>query len=228
MLLGNFLGCLHVTFKWLRYPEKQCIGGLMDFLKKLHDKVTAPDGNLELRLDNWSVALGQSLVGVLVFSAQEDFDSTEVRCEIECIETARVIRYVYDPNIRRSLPHESTETATIYSIKPALSGLVHFIKGEQKSFPINVLIPPASRLTYNGIDQKLVWTIKGVVAVDGRPDVTTNTAEFQVVQPAPVINQAQPQVVKEVVIVKIPCKYCQTLFNQLDTFCPNCGAKRTA
>lgn len=90
------------------------------------------------------------------------------------------------------------------------------------------MIPPAPRVTYSGIDQKLVWTIKGVVAVDGRPDVTTNTFEFQVVQPAPVVNQAPVQVVKEVVIVKIPCKYCQTLFNQLDTFCPNCGARRTA
>ena len=92
----------------------------MDFLKKLHDKVSAPDGALELRLDNWSVPLGGSLMGSLVFSAQEDFDCTEVRCEVDCVETARVIRHVYDPNFRRSLPHESEETATLYAIKPAL------------------------------------------------------------------------------------------------------------
>lgn len=200
----------------------------MGFLKKLHDKVSAPNGNLELRLDSWSVPLGQSLVGSLVFNAEEDFDCTEVRCEVDCVETARVIRYAYDPNVRRSLPRESTETACLYAIKPTFSGSRHFIKGETPSFPVNIQIPSASRVTYNGIDQKLVWTIKGVIAVDGRPDITTNTVEFQVVPPAPVINQPQPQVVKEVVIVKIPCKYCQTLFNQLDTFCPNCGAKRTA
>ncbi len=200
----------------------------MDFLRKIHEKVSAPDGALELRLDNWSVALGGSLAGSLVFTAQEDFDCTEVRCEVDCVETARVIRYVYDPNIRRSLPHETQETATLYAIKPTLSGATHFTKGEQRSFPVNIPIPPASRVTYSGIDQKLVWTIKGVVAVDGRPDVTTATMEFQVLQPAPVVAAPQvQQVVKEVVIVKIPCKYCGTLFNQLDTFCPNCGAKRT-
>ncbi len=199
----------------------------MDFLKKLHEKVSAPDGNLELKLDNWSVSLGGSLAGALNFSVGEDFDCTEVRCEINCTETAKVIKYIYDPNVRRSLPHESTETAVLYAVKPQLSGPTHFIKGEKRSFLVNFVIPPASRLTYSGVDQRVVWTIKGVVAVDGRPDVTTDSFEFQVIQPAPVISQPQTQVVKEVVIVKIPCKYCSTLFNQLDTFCPNCGAKRT-
>jgi hypothetical protein len=209
--------------------KKQRVEGLMDFLRKIHEKVSAPDGALELRLDYWSVPLGGSLTGSLVFTADEDFDCTEVRCEVACVETARVIRYVYDPSIRRTLPHESEETATLYAIKPTLCGATHFAKGEQRSFPVNIVIPPASRVTFSGVGQRLVWTIKGVVAVDGRPDVATGTFEFQVVQPAPVVvNQAPVQVVKEVVIVKIPCKYCQTLFNQLDTFCPNCGAKRTA
>jgi hypothetical protein len=200
----------------------------MGFLKKLHDKVTVPDGSLQLRLDSWSVPLGQSLVGSLVFGSQEDFDCTEVRCEVECVETARVIRSVYDANLRRSIPQEFTETVVLYALRPALNGPTHFTKGENRTFQVNVVIPLASRVTYGGIDRSVVWKIKAVVAVDGRPDLTTNTFEFQVVQPAMVVNQAPVQVVKEVVIVKIPCKYCGTLFNQLDTFCPNCGAKRTA
>jgi hypothetical protein len=199
----------------------------MDFLKKLHDKVTVPAGSLQLRLDSWSVQLGQSLVGSLVFGSQEDFDCTEVRCEVECTETARVIRSVYDPNLRRSIPQEFTETAVLCALKPAMNGPTHFTKGESRTFQVNVVIPPASRLTYGGIDRSVVWKIKAVVAVDGRPDLTTNTFEFQVVQPAPVAVASQPQVIREV-IVKIPCRYCQTLFNQLDTACPNCGAKRTA
>jgi hypothetical protein len=201
----------------------------MGFLKKMHDKVTAPHGNIELRLDSWAVPLGQSLVGSLNFSAAEDFESTEVRCEIECKETARVIRYNYDPNLRRSVPYEARETSVLYAAKPTLSTHTHFTNGENRSFPINISLPPASRTTSGGIDRQVVWTIKGVVAVDGRPDITTDTAEFQVIQPViqPTAAATQPQIVKEVVIVKIPCKYCQTLFNQLETFCPNCGAKRT-
>jgi hypothetical protein len=200
----------------------------MGFLKKLHDKVSAPDGTLELRLDNWSVPLGSSLAGSLVFTAQEDFDCTGIRCEGGCAETVRVIRYVYDPTVKRSLPQETHETKTLYVINPSLGGATHFTKGEQRSFPVNIVIPSSSRVSQNGIDQRVVWSIKGVIAVDGRPDVTTNTFEFEVVQPAAVVvNQAPVQVVKEVVIVRIPCKYCGTLFNQLDISCPNCGAKRT-
>ena len=38
------------------------------------------------------------------------------------------------------------------------------------------------------------------------------------------------EVTREVVheVVMIPCKYCGALFQQTATFCPNCGAKRTA
>gem|GEM_PF-5825590 len=34
------------------------------------------------------------------------------------------------------------------------------------------------------------------------------------------------EVVREVVM--IPCKYCGALFQQTATFCPHCGARRTA
>ncbi len=29
-------------------------------------------------------------------------------------------------------------------------------------------------------------------------------------------------------VVMVPCKYCSTLFAQTATFCPHCGARRTA
>jgi hypothetical protein len=135
----------------------------MGFLKKLHDKVSAPDGTLELRLDNYSVPLGSSLTGSLVFTAQEDFDCTQVRCEVGCVETVRVIRYVYDPNLRRSLPHEAEETAILYAVNPALSGATNFTRGEQRSFPVNIPIPSASRVTQNGINQRVVWGIRGLL-----------------------------------------------------------------
>jgi len=39
-------------------------------------------------------------------------------------------------------------------------------------------------------------------------------------------NEQKTEVARE--IVMIPCKYCSALFPQTATFCPNCGAKRTA
>ncbi len=200
----------------------------MGLFKKLHDKVTAPDSTLELRLANCSVVLGDNLEGSLNVSTKEDFKCTEVRCEIQCVETAKIIRYEYDASVKRSLPREVTESATIFAAKPILSGPIHFSNGEIRYFPIKIAIPSGGRQTYQGVDSRVSWTIKGVVAVDGRPDATTHAVEIQVLQPSSV-SVGQP-IVKEIVreVVKIPCRYCQTIFNQLETSCPNCGAKRTA
>jgi hypothetical protein len=199
----------------------------MGFFKKLHDKVTAPDCSIELKLNNWTVSLGENLQGSLEVHSRENFDSTEVRCVIECTETAKIIKYEYDPSLKRSLPRVATESSIVFVATPVLSGLTKFNNSENRAFPINVSLPLGGKLSYQGIDNRIVWTIKGIVAVDGRPDVTTSSNEFQVLQ-LPQSTTGQ-QVVKEVVheVVKIPCRYCQTLFNQLDTACPNCGAKRT-
>jgi len=39
-------------------------------------------------------------------------------------------------------------------------------------------------------------------------------------------NEQKKEVIRE--IVMIPCRYCGTLFAQTATFCPHCGARRTA
>jgi hypothetical protein len=201
----------------------------LGFFKKIHNKVTPPDANVELKLGKYAFELGENVEGSLAISSREDFDATEVRCEIACTEEAKTIRYEYDPAIRRSIPREVMQTAVLFSAKPVLSAATHFSNGENRDFPIKTSIPPGARLTYQGIDRRVTWTIKGVVAVDGRPDVNTHMAELQVIQPAPTVTAGQP-VIKEVVreIVKIPCRYCATLFDQVETTCPNCGAKRTA
>ncbi|MBS7649229.1 hypothetical protein KEJ17_06290, partial [Candidatus Bathyarchaeota archaeon] len=89
-----------------------------------------------------------------------------------------------------------------------------------------IAIPITMKPTSKGIDRKVTWSIRGVVAVKGRPDATSPTLEVQVAQPAaaPVIKEKE--VIREVVMV--PCKYCGTLFPQTETICPHCGAKRTA
>lgn len=205
----------------------------MGLLKKLRDKVTAPDVGVDLRLDKYSVGLGENLTGSLNLSIKEDFDATEVRCEIACTEQARVISYQYDPTIKRNVPREVTETHVLFSAKPVLGSATHFITGDTKNFKLNFNVPAGARPTLQGSRESVAWTIKGVVAVDGRPDAVSRMSEIQVLQPT--VQVAAPSapttqtVVKEVVreVVKIPCKYCNTLFDQLDTSCPNCGAKRT-
>ena len=200
----------------------------MGFFKKFTDKLTAPDSTAQLRFDCYSVPLGDDLQGTLNVTSKEDFEATEVRCEIACVERAKVIKQVYDASLKRSIPQVVEESIVIYSAKPALSGPSRFVKGEARAIPVNINIPLGARPSYAGVDGHVTWTIKGVLAVDGRPDKTTEISEIQVLTPVPTV-QAQTPVQKEIVrtIVMIPCKYCQGLMEQTLTVCPNCGAKRT-
>lgn len=198
----------------------------MGFLKKFTNKLTAPEAAVQLRFASYSVVLGENLQGALNVASKEDFEVTEVRCEIACVEQAKVIREVYDSALKRSIPRVVDESVVIYSAKPALSGSSHFTNGENRSIPININIPAGARPTYAGVDRRVTWTIKGVVAVDGRPDRTTETSEIQVMAPTV---QAPASVQREVIrtVVMIPCRYCQGLMDQTLTACPNCGAKRS-
>ena len=199
---------------------------LMGLFKKFTNKFSVPETNLQLNLNKFSVALGENLDGTLVVSSREDIEADEVRCEIQCVEQARVIRQVYDAQLKRTLPREVKDSAVLFSARPALSGPTHLGNGETRNFSLNVNIPAGGQPTFQSIDRKVAWTIKGVVAVNGRPDATSRIAEIQVTPPSaqPVIREKE--IVREVVM--IPCKYCGSLMDQTVVSCPKCGANRTA
>jgi hypothetical protein len=155
----------------------------MGFLKKFTNKLTAPEASVQLRLSNYSVSIGENLQGNLNVTSKEDFETTEVRCELACIEQAKVIREVYDAALKRSIPRVVDESAVIYFAKPQLCGPTHFANAENRSIPININVPAGAKPTYVGVDRRVTWTIKGVLAVDGRPDRTTETCEIQVIVP---------------------------------------------
>ena len=198
----------------------------MGLFKKFTNKFTAPEASLQLNLNQCSVALGENLEGTLIVSSKEDLDAEEVRCEIQCVEHAKVVRQVYDAKLGRTLPQQVQDSAVLFSARPVLCGPTHLGNGEARNLALKVNIPAGGQPTYQSIDRRVMWTIKGVVAVDGRPDVTSRTAEIQVTPPSaqPVIREKE--IVREVVM--IPCKYCSSLMEQTLTCCPNCGAKRTA
>jgi len=155
----------------------------MGFFKKLTGRFTEPKASVSLTIPKSTFELGEDLKGAIIVSSQEEFDATELRAELRCVEK----------------------------------------KKREKSFSVN--IPAGGRESYDSVDGGVTWSIKGVIAIDGRPDVTTETMELQVVRPA-----AAPTVVKEIVkeVVMIPCEYCGTLMPQTATACPNCGATRKA
>src|SRR3990170_1115314 len=155
----------------------------MRFLKKFTNRLTAPEASVHLKFSNYCVALGETLSGSLALCSKEDFEATEVRCELQCVEQAQVIKQVYDPQLRRTVPRSVQDSAVLFSARPVLSGPSPVTNGETRDFPLNIVLPAGGRATYQGIDRRVSWTIKGVVAVDGRPDVVSRLAEIQVTLP---------------------------------------------
>jgi len=155
--------------------------------------------NVEVKLSKYAFTLGENLSGSLVLSSREDFHCIEIRCEIACTEEARVPWYQYDPVIKRNVLRTVTKSRVLFAAKPSLSGATHIINGENRNFHINKNIPAGGRPTFQGVENRVTWTIQGVVAVDGRPDATSHMAELQVLQPTATPVFAGQTVVKEVV-----------------------------
>ncbi len=143
----------------------------MSFLKKI---VTSPNGILDITLEKNDVRRGESLKGILSFSAMESFLSNMVRCEVECLE---LFQHMQTGDSMQ--PQMVADTRVVYSITQQLQGQTHYKKGQKISLPFEVPIPADSFPSLKSDAVNDIWNVKGVVAVHRRPDVTT-TAQFQV------------------------------------------------
>jgi hypothetical protein len=206
----------------------------MGFFKKLKDKVTAPKATVFLKLNKNSFNLGEKLEGALSVTSEEEIDATEIRAELRCEEKKKTTRYDTETvtlsggrTITRPVMREEWVTETLFSENPQGAGPTHLSVGYKGEFPFSTNIPAGGQGNYSGADRSVTWSIKGVIGVKGRPDVTSSLTSIQVV--AASVAAAGPIVTEKIVereIVMIPCQYCGTLFPQTATSCPNCGAKR--
>jgi hypothetical protein len=197
----------------------------MAFFKRIKNKLTPPEATVSLKFNKNNFVAGENVEGALTVSSRDEFDATEVRCEIQCVEEARKMKRIYEERIHHEIDKEFWESASLFAAKPMLSGSMHLTNGFTKDFPFSANIPVSGPASCRSLDRKVTWSVKGVIAVDGRPDVTSRIMEIQVAPPSasPVIRERE--VIREVVM--IPCKYCQGLMPQTATACPHCGAQRT-
>jgi hypothetical protein len=192
----------------------------MSFFKKFTDRVTKPKSNVSLRLDKNTFNFGDKVEGALTVSSEEEVDVTEIRAELRCDEKKK--QYV-----RMSDGHGGGDqwvNKTIYRENPQASGPIHLSAGYRGEFPFSTNVA-GGQPSYSGDARTVTWTIKGVVGIKGRPDVTSPTAGIQVAG-APTTVTTEKIVEREVVM--IPCQYCGGLFPQTVTTCPKCGAQRRA
>jgi hypothetical protein len=190
----------------------------MSVFRKLKEKVTPPKVNVSVTLKKPLFVLGETLEGIVQVESQEEFDCTEVRCELECVERVRRIRRVYDEALKREVDQQVWESAVLFSAKPQLIGAMHIPEGFIQGFQFKIPIPPGTQPSFKSLDRIVVWSLKGVVAVDGRPDANSRTIEIQIVPLSKVSQVLSPTV---------SCKYCGTVFSESESKCPNCGAPRT-
>jgi len=192
----------------------------MSFFKKLKERVTSPKATVFVKLNKNSYSLGEKLEGTLIASFEEEIDATEIRVELRCEEKRKTITSV--PRTTTSggktetqwVQQEMWETKKTFSENPQCSGPTHLSAGQKGEFPFSTTIPAGGEVSYSSADRIVTWTIKGVIGVKGRPDVTSATTTISVVE--------APE------IIMIPCEYCRTLFPETEITCPNCGAKRKA
>ena len=194
----------------------------MGFLKKFSDHLTAPKADVNLQLFDEYVVLGDNLEGTLTVTPHETIDAEEIRCELASVETAQVMRTEYDPALKRMVTRQVTETRTLYQTHTVCNPSTQLVPEVTRTFKLCVNIPAGSRPTFMSTNDNVMWEIKGVIAVHGRPDVTTHKMQFQVI---PESQRPQNQAPK---IRLVECDYCQTMMPETELKCPNCGAGRKA
>jgi hypothetical protein len=192
----------------------------MSFFKKLSNRVTTPKANLSLQLADSYAVLGETLEGSITVLPQETIDAEEVRCEINCTETAKVLRNEYDPVAKHMVTRQITERNVLYQVKPVCCSATQLVNGVSRCFKFSIDLPAGARPTFISVDNSVQWEIKAVVAVHGRPDVTTDEIQLQV------ITQSQKPVNAPLKIRLVNCEYCQTAMPETTLACPNCGARR--
>ncbi len=186
----------------------------------LFSRFKTPKATVSLKIPAEHAELGEDLKGVITVVAQEEFDATEIRAELRCVEKQKKERWVYSKSLKHNIRQVYWDQATLHSSDPIANGQIHIVPGFKKDFPITLNFPIAGRESFDGMDANVTWFLKGVVAVNDRPDITSQTMEIQVVRSSSVSKT------KEKEIAMVPCVYCECLMAQTASFCPKCGAPR--
>jgi len=142
----------------------------MSFLKKIIGVAKAPNVSIAVNLDKLGFASGETITGTILVNSAEAFDAKEIRIELEAIETVQRVIRKEDEMGRVKKEETQMVTNEMYKTKSPVSGPMKVTVGYKQEFPIKVQIPQGVAPTYRGRLANNVWTLKGVIAVSGRPD----------------------------------------------------------
>jgi hypothetical protein len=178
----------------------------MSFLKRL----IPMKAKVWIELDKPAFQEGENVGGKVFIESNEYVRGDEVRVEARVFE-----HYSEMVQVRQNdqwVWERQQKKDTKFSHDVRIYGPMDF-GNSIRNFPFNVNIPPFKQAHNDG---SIEYSLKGVVAVKGRPDVTGEIDLSFVKLEQPVSLGVQ----------KVRCEYCQSLMDVSVDRCPNCGATR--
>ena len=137
----------------------------------LFDHLRAPKGKVWISFDKPTFVEGEGVVGKVNVQAQEYIQSLGVRVEARVFENYEEMVWVTLPNNQRIQERQRRQNV-LFSRDVQVTGPNDFGSGPTQTFPFSVGIPPC-RATRGGATVEN--SIKAVVQVKGRPDLTGQT-----------------------------------------------------
>ncbi len=142
------------------------------------DRLKTPKATISISMDKNEFNMREPMTGAFNVSASEGFDVDEIRMEMWVDEFTRASGNV---RVGSSTEHVTVEqTNKLHSGKVAISGRMQITDGFNKDFPFSINLPPGVPPSYRGRNATNTWKMKGVIAVKGRPDITSHDMEVQV------------------------------------------------
>ncbi len=216
----------------------------------------APNATATLNLNKETYALGEAITGTLAVTSQEQFQADEIRIELQGNETLRAggeaIRGVPETQETRlySTATPTTQAGTtrqylMHRAQTQLTQKLSLTNGFSQEYQFNITIPNGLGPTYQGLrkdGQRLerTWTLKGIIAVGGRPDVETKKPIQVTIAPPQTPSSATPASSSSIPIPTVPSgptpptmQPTPTMANAppqkkaIPTSCTRCGAPTT-
>ncbi|MGD0477982.1 MAG: hypothetical protein ABSB29_07445 [Nitrososphaerales archaeon] len=187
----------------------------MSFFKRL----IPLKAQMSVNLENVSVIEGTPFKGSAILASDDNFQVEHVRMEIRVWEKYKEDRWVMENN--QSVHRTDDKTDTRYSQDVTISQPFTAAKGDRMEYPFEVTMPRYMPARNNGA---IIYSLKAVASVKGRPDVTKEVN--------PMIIPAPPELVVARTlnpVVTVKCGYCGnsvTLTSGMAK-CPSCGAGLT-
>jgi len=152
--------------------------GSRERLMGVLNRFRAPKATMSVALDKPQFSLSEPMKGKISVSSSEEFDADELRIELWVTEWTRAMEKKGSGEDAVTVTAE--QNARLYEGKIAVARRMRITKGFDKQFPFSIPLPPNIPPSYRGHNARNTWNLKGVVAVKGRPDVTSHIMEVQI------------------------------------------------